>query len=111
MNALLALRLQIRDVRLFPVFDPYQRSGETRGFPILGQHQRDRLSVEQDPAIVKRAIGRALFRRDIVLVGGVVVGHRRPVLMGEHVDDAGDAQCLAGVDAPMRPFAMVDPTT
>ena len=88
----------------FSVFDPYQRSGETRRFPILGQHQRDRLSVEQDPVIVKRAIGRSLFRRDVVLVGVVAVGHRRPMLMGKDVDDAGDAQCLAGIDTADAPF-------
>ena len=81
-NALLALGVQIGDVRLLLVLDPDQRGGDTRGFPIFSQHQRDRLSAEKDPVIVKRAIGRAFLGRDIVLVGVVLVGHRRPIRDG-----------------------------
>ncbi len=54
---LAALRVQVGDVMLFLVLDPHQRSGDTRGFPILGQHQRERLSAEMDPVVVERAIG------------------------------------------------------
>ena len=101
---LVALCMQIRDVRFALLFDPDQRSRKARGFPILGQHQRDRLSVEQDPVIVERAIGRSFFRRDFVLVGVVIVRHRRPVLMGEHVDHAVNAQRLRGIDAHDPPL-------
>ena len=98
-EGLVALRMQIGDVRLLLVFDAHQRGGEARGLPLLGQHQRDRLAAEHDPVVVERAERRALLGRDIVLVGLVVVGHRRPVLVGEHVEHALDAQRLAGVDA------------
>ena len=47
-KALVALRIQVGDVRLLLVFDAHQRGREARGLPILGEHQRDRLAVEHD---------------------------------------------------------------
>ena len=99
-----ALRVQIGDVRLLLVFDPDLRGGDTRGLPIFRQHQRDRLTGEKDPVVVERTIGRAVLRRDFVLVGVVLVGHWRPVLMGEHVDHTVDVQRPAGVDAHDPPL-------
>ena len=54
---LAALRVQIGNVRLLLVFDPDQRGGDAGGFPILRQHQRERLSAEMDLVVVERAIG------------------------------------------------------
>ena len=99
MKALSLPRMQIGDVRFWLVFDPHQRGREARGLPILGEDQRDRLAVEHDLVVVERAERRACLGRHIVLVGLVVVGHARPVLVRQHVEHAGDAQRLAGVDA------------
>ena len=81
------------------VFDAHQGGREARDFPLLGEHQRDRLPAEHDLVVVERTERRAVFRRHIVLVRGRLVGHARPIFVREHVEYAFDAQRVAGVDA------------
>ena len=81
------------------VFHGHQRGRKARDFPFLRQNQSDRLPVEQDLVVIKRAQRRALLGGDVVLVGLRGAGHRRPVLVGENVENAFDTQRFTHVDA------------
>src|SRR5262249_41675578 len=65
--------------------------------PLLGDDERDWLVVEQDLVAVEGAKWRALGR-ELVLVGLVALRHGRAVLVREHGEYAGNAQCLARID-------------
>ena len=75
--------MHVRDVRFLLVFHSHQRRRKARDLRRLGDHQRDRLAVEHDLAVVERPVRRAV-RRHIVLVGLVVVRHGRTVLVRQH---------------------------
>ena len=97
-NGRLAPAAYVGDVCFPVVFHLNQGRGKSRDLPRFRYHQRDRLAVEHDLAVVERSI-RGAFRRHVVLVGLVVVRQGRTVFMREDVEHALDAQRLAGVDA------------
>ena len=97
-EGLIAPGVQIGVVALRLILDMHERGRKTRDLPLLGDHQRDRLSVEEDFVVVERTKRRALGR-DVVVIALVGAGHFRPVLAGQHVDHAFDGQRPAGVDA------------
>ena len=94
----LALAVEVRDVRFFLVSYSHQRRRKARDLRLFGYDQRDRLAAEHDLVVVKRPKGRASLRRHLILMGAIGVRHLRSVLVGEHVDHAGDAARLARID-------------
>ena len=48
-------RVQIGGVDIRFVFDTHEGRRKMRRFPILGDHQRDRLAVELDVVVIERA--------------------------------------------------------
>ena len=62
----IALTVQVRDVRLLPIFHLDQRSSKTPDLGGFGDDQRNWLAVEQNPVIVKRPKWRSI-RSDVVL--------------------------------------------
>ncbi len=95
---LIAHGLQIGLVCLDFVFDSHQARRMARQGLGLGHHQRQRLAAVEHSVVVQRAERRA-FGGIVVLVGLVVAGHRRSVLMGQHQAHAGQCLGRGGVDA------------
>src|ERR1700754_3753851 len=91
-------------MRVRLVFDAHARRSKMRSFPILSQHQRDRLSAELDLVVVERSVGRPFLRRDIVLVGPVGIRHRWSILVCKHIEHAADPERFAGIDAQDTAF-------
>src|SRR5262249_12130414 len=50
----LAPTIDIRDVRILLVSHPHQRRCKTRDLRRFGDNERDRLAIEDDPAVVER---------------------------------------------------------
>src|SRR4029434_4190437 len=71
---------------------------EARDALFSGYDEGHGLTAEHDLVIVKRPKGRASLRRPLVIKGAIGVRHPRSVLVREHIDHAGDAERLAGID-------------
>src|SRR5262249_57599187 len=74
----LAPTIHIRDVRFLLVFHPHQRRCKTRDLRRFGDDERDRLAIEDDPAVVERPERRPCGGY-LILVGLIVIRHRRAV--------------------------------
>ena len=88
---LVALTKDVRDEVFGRVFDLHQRRGMARDLRCFGDDQRDRLAVEHDLAVVERPVRRSVLRCHVVLVGLILVRHRRTVLVRQHGEHALDA--------------------
>jgi hypothetical protein len=99
-----ALAIHISEMRRFVVLYADQRRRKARYLRRLGDDQRDRLAIELDLVIVKWPERRSI-RSHLVLIGLIIVGHARTVLVREHGQHTVEAQggtCIDARDATLR---------
>src|SRR5499426_3041318 len=76
-----------------------QRGCVARDLGSFGDHKRNRLAIEHDPAVVQRPVWRAV-RCHLVLVGLIAVRHWRTVVVGQYRENTTEACGGAGINAP-----------
>jgi hypothetical protein len=90
-------------VLLLLTVDADKRRRKARGFEIVGNNQSHRLTAESDPIVVERPERRAGWG-DFIAIFFVGRCQFRPTVMREHVEHAGDGQCVCGVDTQDAAF-------